>query len=72
MKKSLRSYGAALCNDIPEFQKGETVIVTKRRSLNEDGYWNGKYEYHYMDLAKSKLVRTSYWLLEQEKEKHVI
>lgn len=65
----LRSLGSAMSNNPPDFRKGDTVIVWKKRMLernvNDELDWLGNYEYHYSDEHGKGLVRTTKFLLEE-------
>lgn len=65
--RDLRSFGAFEAGAPPEFKKGDLVICTKRKVIDDNNFWNGEYEYHYRPADGSlNLVRTSDFLIEAE------
>ncbi|BBI90469.1 hypothetical protein HYO65_gp077 [Tenacibaculum phage PTm1] len=67
--RDLRSAGNAISDLPPEFIKGQTVTVWKKRRYETDIHdklsWTGGYEYHYSDENGKGLVRTRDFLLEE-------
>ena len=70
LTQDLISWGSAKNGGIPEHKKGDLVRYKRYKALEENGTWNGEFEYHYIDLNNGNLVRTPKFLIaEKDSEK---
>lgn len=68
LTKDLRNYGDTLAGKPFTFQKGQSVVVWKKKELGEDGSYTGNFEYHYSDDNGRGLVRHNKLCLEEYEE----
>jgi hypothetical protein len=55
--EDLRSMGGFI------HRKGSTVRYKRHKDYDSDGYWTGKYEWHYLDTENYNLIRSDELLI---------
>ena len=68
LTQNIRNVGDAEAGKEYTFKKDQKVIVYKKRAYDEDSFFIGNYEYHYLDEYNKGLVRMKKFLLNEFNE----
>ena len=53
LSQDIRSWGGTV------HRKGDLIRYKRKKAYGEDGYWTGKFEWHYLNTDNYELIRLS-------------